>query len=71
LLTVVVALAAAAPSGAVVGGEPVTPESVPRFAGSRASECQGSHLHPDFVESTLALPLIEVGAGRYQGPEGG
>jgi hypothetical protein len=32
LLTVLVALAAAAPSGAVVGGEPVAPESVPWFA---------------------------------------
>ena len=32
LLTVLVALAAAAPSGAVVGGEPVAPESVPWLA---------------------------------------
>jgi hypothetical protein len=26
--------------------------------------CHGSHLHADFVEGTLALPLIEVVAGR-------
>jgi hypothetical protein len=32
LLTVLVAPAAAAPSGAAVGGEPVAPESVPWFA---------------------------------------
>jgi hypothetical protein len=27
-------------------------------------KCHGSHLHADFVEGTLALPLIEVVAGR-------
>jgi hypothetical protein len=28
------------------------------------AKCHGSHLHADFVEGTLALPLIEVVAGR-------
>lgn len=37
LLTVLVALAAAAPSGAVVGGEPIAAESVPWFAESAAA----------------------------------
>jgi hypothetical protein len=31
---------------------------------SLASEGLRSHLHADFVEGTLALPLIEVVAGR-------
>jgi hypothetical protein len=44
LLTVLVALAAAAPSGAAVGGEPVAPESVPWFA--EVSGCGGT-LAPD------------------------
>jgi hypothetical protein len=45
LLTVLVALAAAAPSGAVVGGEPVAPESVPWFAD--VSGCGGTLVAPD------------------------
>jgi hypothetical protein len=47
LLTVLVALAAAAPSGAVVGGEPVAPESVPWFA--HVAGCGGTLVAPDRV----------------------
>ena len=47
LLTVLVALAAAAPSGAVVGGEPVVPESVPWFAD--VAGCGGMLVAPDRV----------------------
>jgi hypothetical protein len=47
LLTVLVALAAAAPSGAVVGGEPVAPESVPWFA--EVGGCGGMLVAPDRV----------------------
>ena len=47
LLTVLVALAAAAPSGAVVGGEPVAPESVPWLA--EVNGCGGMLVAPDRV----------------------
>ena len=46
---------------AVISPDRVLPS---RETGSCGSECQGSHLHPDFVEGTLALALIEVVARR-------
>jgi secreted trypsin-like serine protease len=47
LLTVLVALAAAAPSGAVVGGEPIVPEAVPWLAD--VAGCGGTLVAPDRV----------------------
>src|SRR5512132_4221716 len=47
LLTVLVAIAAAAPSGAVVGGEPVAPETVPWLAD--VGGCGGMLVAPDSV----------------------
>ena len=70
LLTVLVALAAAAPSGAVVGGEPVAPESVPWFAD--VAGCGGMLVAPDRVltagHCVKNVPLSHI-AGVLVGTE--
>ena len=57
LLAVLGALAAAAPSGAVVGGEPFAPESVPWFAD--VGRCGGMLVAPDRV-LTAVLQAAET-----------
>jgi secreted trypsin-like serine protease len=64
LLTVLVALAAAAPSGAVVGGEPVAPASVPWFA--EVGGCGGMLVAPDRV-LTAAHCVESVPLGNIAG----
>ena len=70
LLTVLVALAAAAPSGAVVGGEPVAPESVPWLAD--VAGCGGMLVAPDRVltagHCVKNVPLSHI-AGVLVGTE--
>jgi Trypsin len=67
---VVVALAAAAPSGAVVGGEPVAHESVPWFAD--VAGCGGMLVAPDRVltagHCVMNVPLSNI-AGVLVGTE--
>jgi secreted trypsin-like serine protease len=70
LLTVLGALAAAAPSGAVVGGEPIAPESVPWFAD--VGGCGGMLVAPDRIltagHCVMNVPLSNI-AGVVVGTE--